>query len=227
VVGVSLQPVTPTDARAAGLAQIGGAKVSGFSGENGPAQKAGIEIGDVIISAAGKPIEQTNTLQRIIRGYKPGDVVDIEVMRFGQKKNFKVKLGEPVEDVTTVAQNDFEDSTAPTRDNANTHSNDRLGVTVSTVPTDMADALKLSEAQRKGVRITNVAGRGPSYGQIFPNDIILGELYPAKRDIRSVADFESALSSVKAGDVIELLVCAPNAATRSCQTRAVSVQVGK
>ena len=86
---------------------------------------------------------------------------------------------------------------------------------------------RLSDVARKGVRVTNVSGRGPAYGQLAPNDIILGELYPAKRDIRSVADLESALSSIKGGDVIEFLVCAPNPPTRQCQTRAVSLQVGQ
>ena len=46
-----------------------------------------------------------STLQRIIRGFKPGDVVDVDVMRFGQKKTFKVKLGEPAEPSATVADN--------------------------------------------------------------------------------------------------------------------------
>ena len=200
--------------------------MSSFSGDNGPAQKAGIEIGDIIIAAAGKPIEQTNQLQRIIRGFKPGDIVDIDVMRFGQKKTFKVKLGEPIEENTTVAQNDTEDS-APVRDNSITKPNDRLGITVAPVTNDFAEQARLSDVARKGVRITNVSGRGPAYGQLAPNDIILGELYPAKRDIRSVSDLDSALSSIKGGDVIEFLVCAPNPQTRQCQTRAVSLQVGK
>jgi len=226
MVGVSLQQVTPTDARAAGLAQIMGAKVSGFSGDNGPAQKAGIEIGDIIISAAGKPIEQSNQLQRIIRGFKPGDVVDIDVMRFGQKKTFKVKLGEPPEEAAQVAENNSGDS-APVRDNGAAKSNERLGITVSPVTNDFADQARLTDAARKGIRITNVTGRGPSYGQLGQNDIILGELYPAKRDIRSIADFEAALSTIKPGDVIELLVCGPNPQARTCATRAVSVQVGK
>ena len=90
--------MTPTDARAAGLTQIGGAKVSRSTPKsNSPAQKAGIEVGDIIVAAAGTPVDQVSTLQRIIRGFKPGDVVDLDVMRFGQKKTFKVKLGEPAE----------------------------------------------------------------------------------------------------------------------------------
>ena len=62
-----------------------------------PAKDAGIEPGDVIIAADGKPTDRVSTLQRIIRGHKPGETVTIDVMRFGQKKTFKVKLGEAPE----------------------------------------------------------------------------------------------------------------------------------
>jgi serine protease Do len=217
--------VTAADARAAGLATIGGAKVGMFSSEDSPAKKAGIELGDIITGAAGHAIDQPNTLQRVIRGFKPGDVVDIDVMRFGQKKSFKVKLAEPTDDQTTVAQNDEEDTPAPTRDNTVSRPNDRLGITVGPVSPDFASRARLKGAAAQGLRVSKVAGNGPAYKQLIENDIILSELFPAKRDIRSVADLEQALSSVKDGDVIELLVCAPTQS--GCQTRAVSLQVGK
>jgi serine protease Do len=225
LVGVTLQPVSATDARAAGLATIGGAKVGSYSSDDSPAKKAGIEIGDIIIGAAGHPIDQPNTLQRVIRGFKPGDVVDVEVMRFGQKKSFKVKLAEPTDDAATVAQNDEDDTPAPVRDNSGSKSNDRIGITVGPVSADFAARAKLKGAAANGVRVMKVAGNGPAYKQLIENDIITNELFPAKREIRSVADLEQALAAVKDGDVIELLVCAPT--PQGCQTRAVSLQVGK
>jgi serine protease Do len=225
LVGVSLQPVTAADARAAGLATIGGAKVGMFSTDDSPAKKAGIELGDIIIAAAGHAIDQPNTLQRVIRGFKPGDVVDVDVMRFGQKKSFKVKLAEPTDDVPTVAQNDDEDTPAPSRDNSVSRPNDRLGITVAPVSADFATRARLKDAAAHGVRVLKVTGSGPAYKQLVENDIILSELFPAKRDIRSVEDFDRAISSIKNGDVIELLVCAPT--QQGCQTRAVSLQVGK
>ena len=54
-----------------------------------PAKKAGIEPGDVIISADGKPTDRVSTLQRIVRSHKPGETVTFEVMRFGEKKTFQ------------------------------------------------------------------------------------------------------------------------------------------
>src|ERR1041384_7174507 len=49
-----------------------------------------------------KQVDQVSTVQRITRGFKPGDVVDVDVMRFGQKKSFKVRLAEPADQPTTV-----------------------------------------------------------------------------------------------------------------------------
>ena len=56
-------------------------------------EQAGLEAGDVIIAADGKPADRVSTLQRIIRGHEPGETVTLDVMRFGTKKTFRVKLG--------------------------------------------------------------------------------------------------------------------------------------
>src|SRR3954464_2378765 len=72
IVGVSLLEVEPEDAEAAGLKDIRGAKVQGFSGDESPAKKAGLEPGDIITAVDGKPVDQVNSLQRIIRDYRIG-----------------------------------------------------------------------------------------------------------------------------------------------------------
>ena len=90
---------------------------------------------------------------------------------------------------------------------------------------DFATRARLKAPASAGLRVLKVAGNGPAYKQLIENDIILSELFPAKRDISSTADLEQALSSIKSGDVIELLVCAPT--QTGCQTRAVSLQVSK
>src|SRR5688572_25505201 len=98
VLGVSIGEVAPADARAAGLPdnEIRGVKIQAFEPtDDSPARRAGIEIGDIIVAAAGQRVNRVSELQRVIRAFKPGDVVDIEVMRFGSKKSFKVRLAEP------------------------------------------------------------------------------------------------------------------------------------
>ncbi|HEY4218811.1 MAG TPA: trypsin-like peptidase domain-containing protein [Gemmatimonadaceae bacterium] len=227
LVGVSLNDVTATDARAAGLATIGGAKVQGFPSEDSPAEKAGIQIGDIIVAAGGHPIDQVSTLQRVIRGFKPGDNVNLDVMRFGQKKSFTVKLGEPPEANSAVAAN----AVTPTADvpsvNPSIRSFDKIGISVAPVSTEMAAQLTLTSDEKAGLQVTHVAGNGPSYRELAPMDIILSELYPTKRAIHSTSDLDAALSSVKPGDVLEMVVCSPDPTTRSCATRAVSVQISK
>ena len=66
-------------------------KLDGFT-EGSPAEKAGMEPGDIVVKIDGKPVETLSALQRTIRTHQPGDVVDLEVVRFGEHKNFKVKL---------------------------------------------------------------------------------------------------------------------------------------
>jgi len=225
VLGIVLAPeVTPADAKAAGMSEITGAKVSGFNPESGgPAEKAGMEIGDIVISAAGKPVDQVSTLQRIIRGFKPGDVVDIEAMRFGQKKSFKVKLAEPSDVSTTVADNSDEPSGGASDGGAAGRQYDKLGISVTPVTGDIIRQAKVAPEYRNGILITKVSPRGPSWRNLLENEIIVSELYPAKKDIRSMDDLQQALSSLKSGDVIELKVYNIPAA----QTRAVSIQIGR
>jgi serine protease Do len=223
VVGVVLNEVNATDARAAGLNAVGGAKVGGFNPESGsPAEKAGIEIGDVIVSAAGKVIDQVSTLQRIIRGFKPGDVVDLDVMRFGQRKSFKVKLAEPADVTTTVADNE-DDKGTNIRDDNTGRANDKLGITVGPLTSEILRSANVAAAYRNGVLITKVSPRGPSWRNLLENEIIVSELYPAKKDIKSVDELAQAVAAVKTGDVIELKVYNIG----SGQTRAVSIQVAK
>jgi len=224
VVGVSLNEVTATDARAAGLSTIGGAKVSGFSPtENSPAEKAGIEIGDIIVTAGGHPVDQLSTLQRIIRGYKPGDVVDLEIMRFGQKKTFKVRLAEPAATPSTVAENDVDDRPGTVREDASSRQYDKLGISVGSLTPDLVQKGKISAAYRNGLLITAVSPKGPSWRNLFENEVIVGQLFPQKRDIKTADDLQQALSSLKAGDVIGLKVYD----IPTGQTRAVNLQVAK
>jgi len=226
VLGVSIGEVDANDAKAAGLSTIGGAKIQSFEPEDdSPAKRAGADVGDIIVAAAGHTVDQVNTLQRIIRGFKPGETVDLDVMRFGQKKTLHVKLGEPAAEVTAVASAD--DGAAPSRGVKPGSQNEKLGISVAPVSAEFAQQAKLSSAFQKGVVVTGVTASGPSYRNLLQNDVILSELYPTTRDIHTLDDLQAAVAPLKNGDVIELKVCNPNPSTGVCQTRAVSIPVGK
>jgi S1-C subfamily serine protease len=60
--------------------------------ENGPAAKAGVQQGDIILSVNNEPLSERASLRAVLLKYKPGDTVTIEVLRDGQKLNLEVTL---------------------------------------------------------------------------------------------------------------------------------------
>src|SRR5215218_3513249 len=98
VLGILIREVTPEDAAVAGMKDIRGAKVDGFNpSNNSGAERAGVQAGDIIITADGQPVDRVSTLQRVVRNHQPGEKVQLEVMRYGQKKSFAVTLTELAE----------------------------------------------------------------------------------------------------------------------------------
>jgi len=174
-------------------------KVMGFNPpDGGPAKAAGIEVGDLIITVDGKPVDRVSSLQRIVRQRRVGDRIPVEVMRFGTKKRVEVRLVE-AENTAQLAVN----TDAP--DAASNPSAGKLGITVEAVPTDVAARLKTNG---RGVRVTDVSQDGPARDKIAAgSDIVLAVLYPTpRRDVRSVADLQSAIAMLKDGDYVSLLV---------------------
>jgi serine protease Do len=210
VLGINIGEVDPNDAQVAGLKDIHGVKVSGFDPpedpDSSPAKRAGVDIGDVIIGVNGQPIDRVSTLQRVIRGFKPGQTVSIEVMRFGDKKTLNVKLGEPPADRASDIASAEDDSRQPAA-RGNERSYDKLGISVQPVPTELATQARVNDQWRRGLLVTDISPTGPAYRELNENSsIIVRVLYPQKRDIRSPTDFEEIVSKLKHGDLITLLV---------------------
>jgi serine protease Do len=207
VLGVQIAEVEPADARAAGLTEIRGAKVQNFDPNeaDSPARRAGLEVGDIIIAANAQRVNRVSELQRVIRGFKPGDVVDVEVMRFGTRKSFKVRLGEPPQNADEQIASSERGGVEPVKTNERSY--DRLGITVQTVPDEVATTRQVSPEFKRGLLVTAVSVRGPAYRELFANqDIILRTLHPVRKDIRSAADLEEVVRTLKPGDVLSLVV---------------------
>src|SRR6195256_842113 len=92
--GIGIDDVSPEDAAVAGVKDIRGVLVRNFPTDNTPAKRAGLQPGDVIINADGQPVDRVSTLQRIVRNHNPGETIDVEAMRYGQRKSFRVRLME-------------------------------------------------------------------------------------------------------------------------------------
>ncbi|PYP65956.1 MAG: hypothetical protein DMD26_09365 [Gemmatimonadetes bacterium] len=87
------------------------------------------------------------------------------------------------------------------------------------VPTELATQARLNDQWRRGLLVTDVAPSGPAYRELNENSsIIVRVLYPQKREIRSPADLEEAISGLKHGDLITLLVYEVRAQTTTSVT---------
>jgi serine protease Do len=218
VIGVSIGPVDAEDAQVAGLKEIAGVKVGGYNGADSPARAAGLQEGDIIIAADGKATDRVSTLQRIIRGHTPGETVTVDVMRYGSRKTFRVKLAEAPSEAAVAARDSDQDSTTP----AGGVSYDKIGVKLEAVTPEFATANRISEDHR-GVRVVDINASGPARNRLFPNDIITAVLFPTPRkEVRSMADLQSVLGRAKEGDYVSLLVFD----ARQNTTRVANIRIG-
>ncbi len=208
VIGVAIIDATGNDAKAAGLSEVTGVLVQTFSFdpvEDSPAKRAGIEPGDVIISADGKPTDRVSTLQRIVRSHKPGETIPFEVMRFGQRKSFRVKLAEVPESLRQVASA----QPSPTRATApESRRFDRIGIAVEAVSPELVTRARIGPEYRRGLLVSEVSVTGPSYRKLAADGtILLQVINPGpKRDLRSAADLEDVLAKLRAGDLVTFMV---------------------
>ena len=205
ILGVAISEVDADAAAVAKLDHVYGVLVQGFNPDtpDNPARKAGLEEGDVIISADGQPADRVSSLQRVIRNHAPGEIVHLEFVRYGKKMTADVKLAErPSDSTATVASN--------SATSTNGVSGTKLGATIAPLPP--VDQ-RPPGFPNHGVLVTDVVSLGPSFGpgKLSPGMVITEVLYPTpRRAINSVADLQSVLNSMKAGDYISLNVALPD-----------------
>src|SRR6058998_1259668 len=96
-IGVVIQEVSKELAESFGLSRPAGALVNAVE-KGGPAEKAGVETGDIILKFDGKPVSSSNELPRIVGNTKPGIKAPIELWRKGATREITVTVGELPED---------------------------------------------------------------------------------------------------------------------------------
>jgi serine protease Do len=101
-IGVRIQEVTDDFAEGLGLDQAMGALIAGLN-EGGPAEKAGIKAGDVVVEFNGKPVEAMRMLPRLVADTPPGETVDLVVVRDGERVTLKIEVGLLGEDQVKTA----------------------------------------------------------------------------------------------------------------------------
>jgi serine protease Do len=168
--GVEIQQVTPDLAQSFGLPKPQGALVAGVE-KDGPAAKAGIKRGDVIIKFNNEDVENEHQLPEMVAQTTIGKTVAVEVIRGGKHQTIQVKIGELKEQQIASARGE-----EPGRN---------WGLQVQAITPEIAQ--KLSLESTKGIVIRNVQPDSPGADAgLQPGDVVL-EVNHAK--IESVDDF--------------------------------------
>lgn len=180
--GVFIQEVTSDIAETLGLEGSGGALVSSVN-ENSPADIAGLEPGDVILSFDGKKIERMRDLPRIVAETDIGTTVVVEIFRGGRLSTVEVTLGEleKAELVGLVGEQPEGDA----------QTLDRLGFKVDDLDGELAAELGLDDTLT-GVVVTEVAADSPAMEKgVEPGDIIRRF---GQRRVDSAADLAASVA---------------------------------
>ena len=179
-IGVQIQPINDTSAKALGLKSSMGALVANVIND-GPADKAGIETGDVIIEFDGKNIKSVDHLRNNVSISKPDDLYNLTVVRDGRKKSFKVKL----EKMPSDEQLAIEDQT---------QSSNELGMEVSELNSSLRKEYSIAN-QDIGIVVTKVLIDTPAdEAGIQAGDLITRV---GSRRCRSVKQFDSLVKNTK------------------------------
>lgn len=151
--GVRIQNVDQDMAEALGLEGAQGAMVTDVP--EGPAAKAGLKAGDVIVAFDGEAIEDTRELVRIVADTAVGKQVEIEVFRDGARQSLPVEIG-LLEEPTLAA------ASAPDGSPAQPSEETVLGLSVAPVTDQHREAFNLGDEVR-GLVVTSVAGDSDAF----------------------------------------------------------------
>ncbi|TMA05427.1 MAG: DegQ family serine endoprotease, partial [Deltaproteobacteria bacterium] len=183
--GVLIQKVTPDIAESLGLDKTRGALVANVS-KDGPADRAGVKVGDVIVEFDGKEIKDSNELPIIVARTGVNKKAQLKVLRDKKEVVLTVAVGElKEEEVVATAEEKGE-----------------LGLTVQRVTPEMAQSLGLERAE--GVVITSVEPGGPAdEAGLRRGDVIL-EI--DRKPVRNLSEYRKAMGDTKKGKGVLFLV---------------------
>jgi serine protease Do len=189
-IGVQIEPVTKEIAESIGLGRAQGALVNRIE-PGAPADKAGLEPGDVIIKIDGKPIEKSSDLPRLVGNTKPGTKSNLTVFRRGATKEMSIVIAEL--EPEKVAKRATEPEDKP----KSGQSVQGLGLVVA----DLTDAQKTELKLKGGVRVESLVEPALRSG-LREGDVILAV---GNIEVSQVKDFTLAVGKIDKSKPISVL----------------------
>lgn len=187
--GVSIQDIDENMARALDLDILDGAIISQVL-QNSPAEEAGINEQDIVISINGKEVSNSSQLKNLVSSLRPNSKADFVILRDNKEKFISVTLGERPSEEDLAEVYKFGNSYY-----------DALGLMVEELNSAFAKEHNIDEAN--GVVVKNVKKDSPSIRDIQPGDVITKI---GRKKVTSVNDYRSLIKQYEKGDSILLLV---------------------
>ena len=192
--GVVIQEVSKELAESLALSKPMGAVVNAVE-KGGPADKAGLEPGDVILKFDGKPINASADLPRMVGATKPGTRSTLQVWRKGATREIAVTVGEMSEEKEATSRPSR--GGKPAEQKAN-----RLGLVVSELTAEQKRDLKMSS----GLLIQDVRGAN-ARADLRAGDIIIALISKgATTEVTTVEQFNKLLAQFEKNSNITLLI---------------------
>jgi serine protease Do len=187
--GVMIQPITPEIAEGMKVSDLKGALVADVS-PGGPADKAGIKRGDIIVALNGKKVDTVSELTNSVGVGKPGTKENLKVVRDGVERDVSVKIGELPENLVAGEEKSSEVS------------EEKLGLVVQGITPQIANRLNLDETT--GVIVTNVVpGSVAQEAGFRPGDVIM-EIN--NKSVKNMKDYDKATAMIEKGGSTLFLV---------------------
>ena len=187
--GIAIQEITKELAESFSMKNTNGALVAGVE-KNGPADKGGLEAGDVITKFDGKAIGVSADLPRAVGATKPGKIATVEILRKGSVKTLNIGVGEMPSDGSETA--------APsTKPNGKVEAN-KIGLTLKELTVQQKKKLN----GKNGLLVVESVGAAAQAG-IRRGDVILGL---NNNESQSVEQFNKQINAVAAGKTVAVLV---------------------
>ncbi len=185
--GVVIQKVTPEIGKSFGLKESEGALVSDVV-EQGPADKAGIKRGDVIVSFNGKNIRDNEVLPRLVGATEIGKKAKVGIIRDGKAMEIEVVIGElPEEGLRASKKPETEKD---------------FGLVVQEITPEISKHLNLKD--KRGVIVTDVTPGSPAQDADIRSGDIIVEV--ARKPVKTIAEFKQIMSKANLKEGVVMLV---------------------
>jgi serine protease Do len=191
-IGVVIQEVSKELADSFGLQKPAGALVNQVE-KGGPADKAGVEAGDIILKYDGRPVNSSGDLPRMVGGTKPGTKATLQIWRKGGPKDLTVAVGELPDE--RIALHERGRNSGPKSEAVA----NRLGLVMSEASTEQRQRLGLSG----GLVVDDV--RGTPRGDVRPGDVVLALTAKGQTtDLKTVDQLNKLLASIDKSSTLTL-----------------------